>query len=141
MPTYDPKNVFAAILKGQLPCHKVYEDELTLAFMDIMPRSDGHVLVIPKAPSRNLLDIEPEDLAAVARTIKKVALAAKDTMNADGITIVQANETAGGQVVFHTHFHVLPRWNGIALRPPAQEMAKPDVLATQAEQMRQTLQG
>lgn len=141
MSTYDPKNVFAAILKGQLPCHKVFEDELTLAFMDIMPRSDGHVLVIPKAPSRNLLDIEPEDLAAVARTIKKVALAAKVTMKADGITIVQANETAGGQVVFHTHFHVLPRWNGIELRPPAQEMAKPDVLAAQAEDMRQSLQG
>ena len=141
MSTYDPKNVFAAILKGQLPCHKVYEDELTLAFMDIMPRSDGHVLVIPKAPSRNLLDIEPEDLAAVARTIKKVALAAKVTMKADGITIVQANETAGGQVVFHTHFHVLPRWNGIELRPPAQAMAKPDVLAEKNKKMGQSPQG
>lgn len=141
MAAYDPKNVFAAILKGQLPSHKVYEDELTYAFMDIMPRADGHVLVIPRAPSRNILDMEPEDLAAVARTIKKVAMAAKDTFKADGITIMQANEPAGGQVVFHTHFHVLPRWNGVALRPAAQEVAAPDVLAAQAEQLRKALEG
>jgi len=141
MAAYDPKNIFAAILKGQLPSHKVYEDELTYAFMDIMPRADGHVLVIPKAPSRNILDMEPEDLAAVARTIKKVALAARETFKADGITILQANEAAGGQVVFHTHFHVLPRWNGVPLRPAAQEVAKPDVLAAQAEQLRKALDG
>ena len=141
MAAYDPKNIFAAILKGQLPSHKVYEDELTYAFMDIMPRADGHVLVIPKAPSRNILDMEPEDLAAVARTIKKVALAARETFKADGITILQANESAGGQVVFHTHFHVLPRWNGVPLRPAAQEVEKPDVLAAQAEQLRKALDG
>ncbi|MGV2978708.1 HIT family protein [Camelimonas sp. ID_303_24] len=141
MAAYDPKNIFAAILKGQLPSHKVYEDELTYAFMDIMPRTEGHVLVIPKAPSRNILDMEPEDLAAVARTIKKVALAARETFKADGITILQANEPAGGQVVFHTHFHVLPRWNGAPLRPAAQEVAKPEVLAAQAEQLRKALDG
>lgn len=141
MAAYDPKNIFAAILKGQLPSHKVYEDELTYAFMDIMPRADGHVLVIPKAPSRNLLDMENEDLAAVARTMKKVALAARETFKADGITILQANESAGGQVVFHTHFHVLPRWNGVPLRPAAQEVANPELLAGQAEQLRKALDG
>lgn len=141
MAAYDPKNIFAAILKGQLPSHKVYEDELTYAFMDIMPRADGHVLVIPKAPSRNILDMENEDLAAVARTIKKVALAARETFKADGVTILQANESAGGQVVFHTHFHVLPRWNGVPLRPAAQEVASPELLATQAEQLRKALEG
>ncbi|MFC0283580.1 HIT family protein [Camelimonas abortus] len=141
MAAYDPKNVFAAILKGQLPSHKVYEDELTYAFMDIMPRADGHVLVIPKAPSRNILDIEPEDLAAVARTVKKVAMAARETFRADGVTILQSNEPAAGQVVFHTHFHVLPRWNGVELRPGGQEVADPEVLARQAEQLRKALEG
>lgn len=140
MAAYDPKNIFAAILKGQLPSHKVYEDERTYAMMDIMPRADGHVLVIPKAPSRNLLDMEAEDLSAVALTIKRVAVAAKQAFGADGITILQANESAGGQVVFHTHFHVLPRWDGVPLRPAAQEIASPDLLAGQAEKLRKALE-
>lgn len=137
--SYDSKNVFALILKGQLPCHKVYENETTFAFMDIMPRSDGHVLIIPKAPSRNILDIEEEDLVAVARTVRKIALAAKAAMQSDGITVHQANETAGGQMVFHTHFHVMPRWAGVPLRLEAQEMAKPEVLAAHAEKIRAAL--
>ena len=137
--SYDSKNVFALILKGQLPCHKVYENETTFAFMDIMPRSDGHVLIIPKAPSRNILDIEEEDLVAVARTVRKIALAAKAAMQSDGITVHQANETAGGQMVFHTHFHVMPRWAGVPLRLEAQEMAKPEVLAELAEKIRAAL--
>lgn len=137
--SYDSKNVFALILKGQLPCHKVYENETTFAFMDIMPRSDGHVLIIPKAPSRNILDIEEEDLVAVARTVRKIALAAKAAMQSDGITVHQANETAGGQMVFHTHFHVMPRWAGVPLRLEAQEMAKPEVLAEHAEKIRAAL--
>jgi histidine triad (HIT) family protein len=120
---YDPQNVFARILRGELPCHKVYEDDATLAFMDIMPRADGHVLVIPKAPSRTILDVAEEDLAAVMRTVKKTAAALRSALQADGITVQQFNESAGGQVVFHLHVHVIPRWHGVSLRPHTGEMA------------------
>jgi histidine triad (HIT) family protein len=112
MTTYDPNNIFAKILRGELPCEKVYEDEHTFAFMDIMPRADGHVLVIPKNPSRNLLDADPQDLERAIATVQKLARAVKAGMNADGITLQQFNESAGGQVVFHLHFHILPRWEG-----------------------------
>lgn len=135
MTEYDPNNVFAKILRGELPCHKIYEDEKTLAFMDIMPRADGHALVIPKAPSRNVLDIAPEDLAAVMTTAQKVARAALKAFNAEGITIQQFNESAGGQVVFHTHVHVLPRHNGVALKPHTGEMADPEVLKEHAAKL------
>lgn len=124
-PAYDDQNVFAKILRGELPCHKVCEDELTLAFMDIMPRTDGHLLVVPKAPARNLFDIQPDDLAAVMRTVQKLARAARAALGADGISIQQFNESAGGQVVFHLHVHVLPRWEGRALKPPATEKGDP----------------
>ena len=136
MTAYDPNNVFAKILRGELPCEKVYEDEHTLALMDIMPRADGHVLVIPKAPSRNILDVQPEDLARLAVSVQKVAKAVKTAMNADGLTIQQFNESAGGQVVFHIHVHVLPRWDGVALRPHTGAMEKPDVLKLHADMIR-----
>lgn len=124
-PPYDDQNVFAKILRGELPCHKVYEDERTLAFMDIMPRTEGHCLVIPKAPARNLFDVHPGDLAAVMTTVQRLARAARSALGADGVTIQQFNESAGGQVVFHLHVHILPRWDGVALKPPAMEMADP----------------
>ena len=135
---YDDQNVFARILRGELPCEKVYEDEHALAFMDIMPRADGHVLVIPKAKARNILDVEPGDLAELIKAVQKVARAVKAGMKADGLTIQQFNEPAGGQIVFHIHFHVLPRWDGVALRPPGQ-MADSKVLAGHAEKIRAAL--
>src|SRR4051794_13117491 len=137
--TYDPNNIFAKILRGELPCEKVYEDEATLAFMDIMPRADGHVLVIPKKAGRYLLDTELPDLQAAMATVQKVGRAVKDAMKADGLTVQQFNERAGGQVVFHLHFHVLPRWDGIPLRPHSGEMAPKDVLARHADQIRRAL--
>ncbi|UJX45612.1 HIT family protein [Xanthobacter sp. YC-JY1] len=140
-PAYDPQNIFARILRGELPAHKVYEDDKTLAFLDIMPRCPGHTLVIPKAPARNILDIAPEDLAYVATIAKKVAIAGMKAFGADGITIQQFNEEAGGQVVFHLHVHVIPRHSGVPMKPPASEMEKPDVLAAHAERLRAALAG
>jgi histidine triad (HIT) family protein len=136
---YDSDNVFAKILRGQLPAHKVYEDAQTLAFMDIMPRCEGHMLVIPKTPARNVLDADEAQLAACMRTVQKVAAAAMKAFSANGITLLQANESAGGQVVFHLHFHVMPRWDGQPLGPPAAGMEKPEVLAANAEKIRQAL--
>ena len=119
MTAYDPNNIFAKILRGEFPCHKVYEDDHVLAFLDIMPRSPGHTLVIPKAPARNIIDIKIEDYLHVARATHKIAAAAKQAFNADGLTIQQFNEASGGQVVFHLHVHVMPRHDGIGLLPPA----------------------
>ncbi|MGH6846999.1 MAG: HIT family protein [Methylocella sp.] len=116
-PAYEETNIFARILRGELPCHKVYEDDVALAFMDIMPRADGHVLVLPKTPSRNILDADPAILGLLIARVQKIAVAIKSALAADGITILQYNETAGGQIVFHLHFHILPRWNGVELRP------------------------
>lgn len=139
MTAYDPDNIFARILRGELPCQKVFEDEKTLAIMDVMPRGDGHVLVLPKAPSRNLLDIDADDLAAVTLTAQKLARAQMQAFDADGITMQQFSENAGGQVVFHTHIHVIPRHNGVALRPHTGEMADAGLLAAQAEKIRTAL--
>lgn len=110
--TYDSDNIFAKILAGDIPCHKVYEDAGTLVFMDILPASDGHCLVIPKAPSRNLLDAADADLAACIATAAKVSRAIMKALDADGVTLRQNNEAAGGQEVFHTHFHLMPRYEG-----------------------------
>ena len=139
MADYDPENVFAKILRGEFPSHKVHEDEQTLVIMDIMPRGDGHALVIPKAPSRNILDIQAKDLSALYATVQRVAKAAMSAFDADGVTIQQFNEPAGGQVVFHSHVHVLPRKEGVALRPHTGERADDAVLAQQAERLRRAL--
>ena len=133
MPSYDPQNIFAKILRGELPCHKVYEDDKALAFLDIMPRAPGHTLVLPKAPARNLLDVKPDDLAAVSVAAQKIANAAMKVFSADGITVQQFNEGAGGQVVFHLHMHVIPRKAGIPMKPPASEKEKPETLASNAQ--------
>lgn len=138
---YDPTNIFGKILRGELPAHRVYEDEKAFAFLDIMPRSAGHTLVIPKAPARNILDIEPDDLAHVIRVAKKVALAQMSAFGADGITVQQFNETAGGQVVFHLHVHIIPRFEGIELLPPQSKMEAPDVLAENAAKLKAALAG
>ena len=125
---YDEDNVFAKILRGELPCHKVYEDDVALAFMDIMPRADGHVLVLPKVPARNILDIDPAALSQLITRVQKIALAVQAALSADGITIIQYNEPAGGQIVFHLHFHILPRWTGVELRPHTGAQENPQVL-------------
>ena len=138
---YDTSNVFARILRGELPCHKVHEDDLTLAFMDIMPRAEGHTLVIPKSPVRNVLDASPADLAACLAVVQRIARAQLKAFDAQGITIQQFNESAGGQVVFHLHYHVIPRWEGVRLAPPMAEMAKAEMLAANAEKLRKALAG
>jgi histidine triad (HIT) family protein len=139
MADYDQNNLFAKILRGELPSYKVYEDDKALAFLDIMPRAPGHTLVLPKAAARNLFDVPPADLAHVMQVAQKVAKAAKDVFGADGITLQQFNEKAGGQVVFHLHVHVIPRKEGVALKPPASEKEKPEVLAAQAEKLKAAL--
>jgi histidine triad (HIT) family protein len=135
MPIYDTNNIFAKILRGELPAHKVFEDDKTFAFLDIMPRAPGHALVIPKSPARTLLDVAPDDLAAVALTTQKIARAAMTVFAADGMTIQQFNEPAGGQVVFHLHMHVIPRKSGVAMKPPASFKEDPAVLADQAAKL------
>ena len=138
MTAYDPENIFAKILRGEIPSIRVYEDEDTLAFMDIMPRADGHLLVIPKTPCRNVLDATPEQLAAVMATVQKLARAVMRAFDAEGVTIQQFNEAAGGQEVFHLHFHVLPRHEGVSLRPPG-KMGDFDEIAKHAERIRAAL--
>jgi len=135
MPAYDPNNIFAKILRGELPSYKVYEDDKAFAFLDIMPRAPGHTLVLPKAPARNILDVAPEDLAHVMKVAQTIAKVSVDVFGADGVTIQQFNESAGGQVVFHLHVHVIPRKDGITLKPPASVKEAPEVLAEQAKQL------
>jgi histidine triad (HIT) family protein len=134
-PIYDPNNIFAKILRGEAPCVKVYEDEVSLAFMDVMPRAEGHTLVIPKVRSRNLFDTEPQDLARFMPSVQKVAHAVRDGMKAEGISLQQFNEEAGGQQVFHLHFHVLPRWTGVPLRPPGGPFQNAEALRPHAEKI------
>lgn len=135
---YDPENIFAKILRAEIPSEKLYEDEFTYVFMDIMPRADGHCLVIPKTPARNMLDATPEQLAACLATVQKMGHAVMKAFNADGVTVQQFNEAAGGQEVFHLHYHVLPRHEGLPMRPPG-KMADFDVLKEQANKIRAAL--
>jgi histidine triad (HIT) family protein len=141
MPSYDPNNIFAKILRGELPCHKVYEDDKAIAFLDIMPRAPGHTLVLPKAAARNILDVAPHDLAHVMKVAQKVAQAGVKVFDGDGVTIQQFNEKAGGQVVFHLHVHVIPRKDGVALKPPATFKEDNTVLADQALKLAAALRG
>ncbi|SDK17951.1 histidine triad (HIT) family protein [Bradyrhizobium sp. Rc2d] len=135
MTAYDTNNIFAKILRGELPSYKVYEDEHVFAFLDIMPRVPGHTLVIPKAAARNILDIRPDDFAHVARGAHKIAAAAMKAFEADGITVQQFNEPAGGQVVFHLHMHVMPRRDGVAMLPPASRKEDTNVLEQHAAKL------
>ena len=137
--TYDPNNIFAKILLGEIPSHKIYEDEHTLAFMDVMPQVDGHCLVIPKVPSRGLLDADPVVLARVMPVVQKIAKAAVAATGADGFQIRQYNEPAGGQTVFHLHFHILPMKEGIPLKPHSGKMADHAMLAEQAKKIKTSL--
>jgi histidine triad (HIT) family protein len=141
MTAYDDNNIFAKILRGEIPCNKVFEDDHVFAFLDIMPRAPGHTLVIPKAPARNILDISADDFAHVARGAHKIARAAKAAFKADGITVQQFSEAAGGQVVFHLHMHVMPRHAGVALRPPATHKEEAAVLEQHAAALIAALNG
>ena len=137
--SYDPNNIFAKILRGEIPCHKVYEDADAIVFMDVMPQSPGHALVMPKAASRNLFDADSAVLAKIAPLVQKVAVAAKAAFNADGISVIQYNEPAGGQSVFHLHYHVIPRFEGLALKPHSGKMEDATVLAANAEKLKAAL--
>ena len=118
MTAYDDQNVFAKILRGEIPCYRVYESQRTLAFLDIMPRSPGHTLVITKAAARGIFDIAPDDFAEVARTAQKIAVASAKAFDAEGVIVQQFSEAASGQVVFHLHMHVMPMRTGVELLPP-----------------------
>ena len=139
MDTYDHDNIFAKILRGDIPSHTVYEDDDVLVIMDVMPQANGHVLVIPKAPSRNLLDADAMTLGALIATTQRIARASKAAFEADGITIQQFNETAGGQSVFHLHFHVIPRHDGLPLKAHTGQMEDQAVLSANCETLKAAL--
>ena len=140
-PKYDDANIFAKILRGEIPCHKVYEDDHFIAFMDVMPQMPGHTLVVPKAPSRNLLDASPDMLARLLPTVQKIARAVKHAFAAEGITISQFNEHAGGQTVFHLHVHVIPRHEDAPMKHHARGFAPKEELEANAEKIRAELGG
>jgi histidine triad (HIT) family protein len=113
---YDPGNVFAKMLRGEIPAHKVHEDEQVLAIMDIFPQSRGHLLVIPKAPSRNLLDADAGVLSSAMPVVQRIAKALMAATKADGLRFMQFNEAVSGQTVFHLHFHLIPIYEGVEMR-------------------------
>jgi histidine triad (HIT) family protein len=140
-PTYDPDNIFAKILRGEAPCVRVYEDDVALAFMDVMPRADGHTLVIPKAPARTFLDLDPTVLARFMPSVQKVARAVMTGMRAEGLLLQQFNEPASGQQVYHLHFHLLPCWTGVAIKPPNGPFQNADTLRPHADKVIAALAG
>jgi histidine triad (HIT) family protein len=139
MTSYDASNIFARILRGEIPCHKVLEDEDFIAFMDVMPQSQGHVLVVPKRPSRNLRDADPSVFGPAIAMVQKLGNAAMQAFGADGFRLVQFNETSAGQTVFHLHFHMIPAYNGVPLRGHSGQMEDQAVLADHAEKLKAAL--
>ncbi|CAN5411750.1 HIT family protein [soil metagenome] len=135
MAIYDEQNIFAKVLRGEIPSYKVYENEHTFAFLDIMPRSPGHTLVIPKAAVRGILDISADEFTEVARTTRKIALAAVAAFNAGGVIIQQFSEPASGQVVLHMHVHVMPMTEGVDLLPAQTRREDPEVLKQHATRL------
>jgi histidine triad (HIT) family protein len=136
---YDDSNIFARILRGEIPSHKVYEDADTLVIMDAMPQSRGHALVIPKQKSRNLLDADPAAIAAAATIAQTIARASMKAFAADGVMLVQYNEAPAGQSVFHLHFHVIPRFEGVPLKGHGGPMEDNAALAAHAAAIRSAL--
>jgi len=136
---YDENNVFAKVLRGEIPCHKIYEDEDTLAFLDIMPRAEGHALVITKEKARDLFDVRPEALAKLMAVVQKLAPVIQEAVGAEGVLIQQFNGAAAGQTVFHLHVHIIPRKAGEALKPHAGRMADQAALAATTEKIRKAL--
>lgn len=139
MSAYDPNNIFAKIIANQIPCEKLYEDQNVIAFMDIMPQAEGHCLVVPKAPSRNLLDADPELFGTLFKHVQRIATATKNAMRADGITIMQFNEPAAGQTVFHLHIHILPRYDAVPLKPHTGQIGDMATIKANAEKIRSAL--
>ena len=133
--TYDTDNIFAKILRGEMPCVKVYEDDNVLSFMDVFPQSEGHTLVIPKAPSRNLLETNAKDIGRLFGAVQRITKALEAALKPDGITITQFNGALAGQTVFHTHVHIIPRYEGIALGAHGGGMADMDELKALAEKI------
>ena len=138
-PNYDPDNIFAKILRDELPANKVYEDEWCLAFMDVMPQTAGHTLVIPKDPTTDVFHADPVILGHTMQAVQKVAAAVQKAFAAPGIMLVQLNGKAAGQTVFHLHVHILPREDGVEMRLHAQAMADPETLAEHARRVRDAL--
>jgi histidine triad (HIT) family protein len=136
---YDAQNIFARIIRGEIPSSKIYEDEDVLAFMDVMPQIEGHCLVVPKQGCRNLLDADPAILTKTISATQKIARAAMKAFNADGVQIRQYSEPAAGQTVFHLHFHILPMRDGDTLKPHSGKMADATVLQLHAERIRAAL--
>ena len=136
---YDPNNIFARILRGEIPKFAIFEDDLTLAFLDIMPATEGHTLVIPKEPAETIFDVSPEGAAATIRTTQKIAAAVKKAFAAPGIMLVQLNGAAAGQSIPHLHFHILPRAKGLDMKLHGRTMADAKTLAPIAEKIRAAL--
>ena len=136
---YDPNNIFAKILRGEIPCVKVYEDDAVLSFMDVMPQAEGHTLVIPREPAMDMLDLSPDGVSALMLATQKIARAVKKALSPPGIMLAQLNGSAAGQSVFHVHFHILPRYAGIDLKLHAREMVKPATLEPIAAKIRAAL--
>lgn len=136
---YDDNNIFAKILRGELPCTKVYETDTTIAFMDIMPQSPGHTLVLPKEPAEMLYDLSDEAAAETIRTTKRVALAIREALQPDGLFVGQFNGSAAGQTVPHLHFHLIPRWATQPLGAHSRDVADPKELEAMAERIRAAL--
>ncbi len=137
--SYDPTNIFAKILRGEIPCVKVYEDSKTLAFMDVMPESDGHVLVVPKEPAQDIFDLSADGLTAMILTTQKVAKAVDNALQPDGIQLKQYNRTPAGQSIFHVHFHIVPRWEDAGLAPHGKVMVEAANLEPIAAKIRSEL--
>jgi histidine triad (HIT) family protein len=136
---YEPNNIFAKILRGEIPCLKVYEDDKTLAFMDVMPEAEGHVLVVPKEAAENILDLSPEGMAAMMTTTQRIAKAVDKALQPDGILLKQYNRAAAGQSVFHIHFHIVPRWEDVPMAPHGKVMVQAAVLEPIAAKIRSAL--
>jgi len=136
---YDRDNIFAKILRGEIPCVKVYEDAKTVAFMDVMPEADGHVLVVPKEPAENILDLSADGMAAMMATTQKVAKAVDKALKPGGILLKQYNRAPAGQSVFHVHFHIVPRQEGVPLAPHGKVMVEASVLEPIAAKIRSAL--
>lgn len=137
--TYDQGNIFAKILRGEIPAVKVYEDDRTLAFMDVMPEADGHVLVVPKEAAEDLLSLSPDGLSAMMTTVQKVAKAVDKALAPGGILIKQYNRAPAGQSVFHIHFHIVPRWEGVPMAPHGKVMVEAARLEPIAAKIRSAL--
>jgi len=136
---YDRSNIFARILRGEIPCVKLYEDDKTIAFMDVMPQAEGHMLVVPKEEAENIFDLSPEGAAALIATAQKVAKAVKTALGVPGLMLVQLNGRAAGQSVFHIHMHIIPRAHGIDLAFHERNMVKPETLEPIAAKIRAAL--